>query len=651
MSDSRYLHLIRQDCQLPPGTHVVAYCRDSGGEEQERSTLQQVDVIREYCAHHNLILDQFYVDDAKEAGSTEHRTQLQQMLTTLRTQFRQINDRTKRRKHSQNAPFGVIFWKSNRLGRDSIETRFIKADLRLRTITIIDLNRTSTGDTGADAVLEAFHEWQDETFLDDAGENASRGLASIVGMRDNDAEFRRHNPEWPTNDGRYLGIRPGIPPKGFHGESIKIGIRERKRRRGVESEAHIVQRIVPDKESGLWARCRLAWEMRREGKGIAEIMKVTRLYGTATAFTAFFGNRIYTGDFAYGGKVYENFVEPLIPREWWEDEQKKMTARSEKQRQQRLNPKLEPRRIASRHLLTGLVFCNHVDGEEHPMLGDTITENDVRKRWDFYICSVKKNSRGKKCDSKRISTQALNKAVVDKLMSEVLTHANLRPLADNLAQAMVERNLDAEARITAARSRLDEVRASIARLMDAIEKSGHSFSIQQRLETREAEQRELLAEITRMNKLIVKPSDIPKISDEQLTAFIDNMRETLMSDDVMLARAAIARFVAKVVVNGKTGTLYYTFPFHDITRNETLPLWGLRRHRVYSLEKCAKKVIRWLSDTLPAATADYYGPHPKAQRNELIRQRYANGENIPKLAIAFDLSRARIHQILHGQRK
>ncbi len=82
-----------------------------------------------------------------------------------------------------------------------------------------------------------------------------------------------------------------------------------------------------------------------------------------------------------------------------------------------------------------------------------------------------------------------------------------------------------------------------------------------------------------------------------------------------------------------------------------MPLWGLRRHRVYSLEECTKKVLRWLSDTLPAATSDYYGPHPKAQRNELIRQRYTNGESIPKLAIAFDLSRARIHQILHGQRK
>ncbi len=32
-TDNRYLRLIRQDCPLPPGTHVVVYCRDSGGDK------------------------------------------------------------------------------------------------------------------------------------------------------------------------------------------------------------------------------------------------------------------------------------------------------------------------------------------------------------------------------------------------------------------------------------------------------------------------------------------------------------------------------------------------------------------------------------------------------------------------------------------
>jgi len=36
-SENNYLHLVRADCPLPPGARAVIYCRDSGGEEQDRS--------------------------------------------------------------------------------------------------------------------------------------------------------------------------------------------------------------------------------------------------------------------------------------------------------------------------------------------------------------------------------------------------------------------------------------------------------------------------------------------------------------------------------------------------------------------------------------------------------------------------------------
>jgi hypothetical protein len=36
-NDNRHLHLIRLDCPLPPGTHVVVYSRDSGKDEQDHS--------------------------------------------------------------------------------------------------------------------------------------------------------------------------------------------------------------------------------------------------------------------------------------------------------------------------------------------------------------------------------------------------------------------------------------------------------------------------------------------------------------------------------------------------------------------------------------------------------------------------------------
>jgi hypothetical protein len=217
MTDNRYLHLIRQDCPLPPGTHVVVYCRDSGGDEQDRSVAQQVDVAREYCQHHNLVLDKLYVDESKLSSNTEKRDALQELLSGLRRRFRHINDRYKREKASHENPFGVIFWKSNRLGRDSIEATNIKTDLRLRGITIVDLvTSANTGNAAVDALIEAFQQWKDEQYLEEISQNAKRGLAQLVGTRDNDPKFLRYNPDWECTGG-YLGIRPGGAPTGFKG--------------------------------------------------------------------------------------------------------------------------------------------------------------------------------------------------------------------------------------------------------------------------------------------------------------------------------------------------------------------------------------------------------------------------------------------------
>lgn len=192
-ADNRYLHLIRQDWPLPPGTHVVVYCRDSGGDEQDRSITQQIDVAREYCLHHSLVLNQVYVDESKLSSNTEKRDQLQEMLSDLRRRFKHINDRYKREKATREKPFGVIFWKS--------------------------------------------------------------------------------------------------------------------------------KRIMPDPE--MWDRCYLAWEMRHEGASYREIHKATRLFKNINGYDTFFSNPVYTGDLEYGGKLYQGFVTAMIPKDWFEAEQKR----------------------------------------------------------------------------------------------------------------------------------------------------------------------------------------------------------------------------------------------------------------------------------------------------------------------------------------
>lgn len=575
MIDSRYQHLLRQDCPLPAATHVVAYCRDSGGEEQERSVRQQTQAVEEYCNRHGLVLEQVYLDEAKLSSNSEKRDELNRMLVELAARYKQIRHLEKRRAHMAAHPFGVIVWKSNRLGRDSIETTYIKADLRIRGITIVSLIPTlETGDATIDALFEIVQQHQDEKLLQEISENSRRGLTELVSLRDTDPEFRRHNPDWETNNGRYLGILPGPKATGFKGERILIGVRDRKGR-NQGGEKHYVERLVPNHENNLWERCHLAWKMRHEGARIKTIMEATRLFRSVSGYDHFFENRIYTGDVEYGGKLYENFVPALIPRLWWEDEQRRRAERAAKRQRRAMDPLYEPRRVGSRHLLSGLVYCGAVDGEEHPMNADTVPAREgKRSRWDFYICTRKQNSRNHQCQAGRVGAAALDQAVIESVMTHILTKEHLRPIADALASALSERNEDVHTRVAAVQRGLDEVQKSIRQLLDAIETVGVSSSISARLREREMEERRLIAELVNLQDLQVAPKAIPAVSERQLDEWIDSIRQAFMGDNVELARQAIRQFVWKIVVNGKAGTIYYTFPLSDLSRLHALTLTG-----------------------------------------------------------------------------
>ena len=501
------------------------------------------------------MLDKLYVDESKLSSNIEKRDALQELLSDLRRRFRHINDRYKREKASRENPFGVIFWKSNRLGRDSIEATNIKTDLRLRGITIVDLvTSANTSNAAVDALIEAFQQWKDEQDLEEISQNAKRGLAQLVGTRDNDPEILRYNPDWECTGG-YLGIRPGGTPTGFKGERIQVGVYERKKGRKL-------QRLVPDPE--MWERCYLAWQIRHEGASYSEIYKTRRLFKNANGYDTFFSNRIYTGDIIYGGKLYKEFVPAPISHEWFEAEQKRQAENAKKHNSRQVDYNLEPRRIGSKYPLSGLAVCGHVDGEEHPMNVESIPgKKGKRGSYTFFICSTMKNSRGQACEAKRVSTKALDQTVIENLLAHVLTIENLRPLSKNIVQSLEERSNDARTPIAALEDKLTEVKKSLENIMDAIENMGYAKHLQQCCDRRRREQEELLSELAVLEALQVDPGQIAQISDEALEGWICYMRDALEGGDKALAWRIIQQFVAKIVIKEGTRTLYYTFPFPD----------------------------------------------------------------------------------------
>lgn len=190
-------------------------------------------------------------------------------------------------------------------------------------------------------------------------------------------------------------------------------------------------------------------------------------------------------------------------------------------------------------------------------------EKGKRGSYTFFICSTMKNSRGQACEAKRVSMKSLDQTVIENLLAHVLTMDNLRPLAANIAASLEERSNDAGTRITVLEDKLAEVQKSLDNIMDAIEKMGYATHVQQRYDSRKREEEELLSELAVLKALQVNPRHIGQISDEALEGWIVYMREALCGEDRALARRIIQQFVAKIVINAGTGTLYYTFPFPD----------------------------------------------------------------------------------------
>jgi hypothetical protein len=60
-------------CPFEPGNRVWAYCRDSGGDDQQDSVASQRRAIEEFCAEHHLVLVQVFADEARPGTTTVGR--------------------------------------------------------------------------------------------------------------------------------------------------------------------------------------------------------------------------------------------------------------------------------------------------------------------------------------------------------------------------------------------------------------------------------------------------------------------------------------------------------------------------------------------------------------------------------------------------
>lgn len=476
---------------LQPGARLVAYARDSGGDQQETSVDQQISAYQDYCAKHGYILLHTYADRAKPGSTTVGRKQLEALLAYLNETPRPCD--------------GLLAWKRNRLARDPDDANYFKSGLRRRGYTLIFIADDVPANLGdAEGVFEAFLDWKAKQDLKDISVDVKRGLASIVSRR--------------RTDGTYEGFAPGVPPKCFKREPVVIG----RRRNG---EEHTVSRWVPDPET--WELGKQAWAMRAGGASLEAIHKATRLFRTPASYSTFFSNHIYLGEFKFGDQTYEGFVPALCDRAQWDAVATLRTAAADHQAQR------HPRRVTSRFLLSGLIHCPKCDAL---LRGETSGTN----RWRSYVCPG--------CHNPRYAAGALEKGITDILLDQIFTPAQMQALQDGLHDQDA-RDANAAA-IARKRKQLTAIKRGINHLLDMVEAGTLSGEpARARLAAREKEQNDLTAEIAQLEHQL---ATVPKpLTPDQLAALAENFRTELLSGDPERSRRVIHAFVTRLVPESK----------------------------------------------------------------------------------------------------
>jgi DNA invertase Pin-like site-specific DNA recombinase len=398
------------------GAQVVAYLRDSGGDDQDLSVPQQEASIAAWCVDHGLILTRIFKDLARPGSSVISRDGFNEMMHYLRA--------------AQQPEAGLLIWNYQRFSRSLDDSQFYRADIRRHGYLFFSLNdEIPEGPIGK--LFEAIIDWKNEQFLLDLSVDIKRGLRALV---------------------EKYHVIPGVPPRGYKREPLQLGSRR-------DGSPHTVHRWVPDPET--WDRCCQAFEMRARNASYAQIQGATHLFGSLNSYKDFFTNAIYHGELHYADLVIPDAFEPLVDENTWQAVQK-VNGQNSRNAPLRQDP-TNPRRRASHFLLSGLVRCARCGG----LLNGHIIKVHKKPGHDYYACSTRQ--RKHTCDAQQIPRAVLEKAVVDHLVDflnhpeVILAHqAQQAQDAEQEAAVLAAERADLNRRLANVRRRINNVNEVLA---------------------------------------------------------------------------------------------------------------------------------------------------------------------------------------------
>jgi DNA invertase Pin-like site-specific DNA recombinase len=509
-------------CNLPSGSPVWAYLRDSGGETQDLAS--QRAYLLEYCKFHKLLLLRLFEDAARPGSSTENRENFQAMI-----------DLAHREKKPQVE--AILCWDMKRFARNQVDSMYYESDLERRGYRVIFI-ADNIPDNEFGHVVKSILRLNAQKQLEDISRDSKRGLKLIIEAKD--------------ENGNYLGIFPGRPPTCFTTEKIDLGL---VRNNGTP---RVVQRIIPDPST--WEAGQLAWQMRAEKASYTDIQNVCKLFNSPTfgsCYASFFRNRIYLGELVYGGRVYQSYVPPLTDPDTFQKVQAQQHARAATQKSFKAGK--------GSYLLSGLCECFYCKNKMH---GSQNTRPGRQRFWRFYLCNQKKVDRSS-CESKQVSADKLEDKVIEIICSFLLVPSYVNDLVEEVNQLLG--NTDSiQEKIELKQQEANKVKRFIENLLDRLEEGQ---SVGPRLNKRENELKQIERELEQLHNQLKRGA--LKVDKSVVEAVLIEWTDDLLCSDFGPKQKTLQKFVHKVEVRRDDFSLHCSIPYDlFLTRDYFMPPTG-----------------------------------------------------------------------------
>ena len=219
--------------------------------------------------------------------------------------------------------------------------------------------------------------------------------------------------------------------------------------------------------------------------------------------------------------------------------------------------KVNPRRISSPYLLSGLAKCE--------TCGKAMTAAEAKSgKYTYYIChSLLKRGKGT-CKTPRLNAKKFEKIIVDELRANILTESNIRDLVKLLDEEMDGVARDQRERLESIDRELEEVKKQLGRVwhfiaksdsVDVAEASDLIVELRERKETLEVAAEEARGLLKERRQLLD--------SADTIATFAEEMSDFLKTSELTETRAFVHSFVKEVQVKPGRAAIIYSMPTPD----------------------------------------------------------------------------------------